>query len=157
MANIIVRHTQLVLRSHQDFSGDLIQKAAPQKWGMTGSNPLLSPPVCIWVGAVGADVRLTGLFAMANIRDTNYCPDAQYFNHACCQTLVNYSSLTQRSSFIGRLQVERCVSLFVQAYYVTYLQFVMMKLFCNLSLYSLDSDNSTSCIGRSQSKNAHAT
>ena len=43
----------LVLRVHQHFSRDLIQKAAPQKQGMTGSNPLLSAPVRVWVGAVG--------------------------------------------------------------------------------------------------------
>ena len=50
--------------------------------------------------------------AIASITGTNYCPDA-YFNYACCQTLVKNNVYTRSS--IGRPQVEKHASLFVQA------------------------------------------
>ena len=42
------------------------------------------------------------------------------FNYACCQVLANNNLFTQKSNCIGRFQVEKCVSLFVQAQNVTY-------------------------------------
>ena len=51
---------------------------------------------------------------IANITGTNYCPAAKYLfmlDVRCLLTIV----FTQRSSYIGRLQAEKGVSLFVQA------------------------------------------
>ena len=72
--------------------------------------------------------------------------------------LVVSHLLTQRSSCIGRLQLEKHVSLFVQALNVTYFvvrdvnRYVHDERSFNLSLYSLDG---TSYIGISQPKNTH--
>ena len=46
------------------------------------------------------------LYVVPSITGANYCPDAYYLNYACCPALVNNNLLTQRSSCIGRLQVE---------------------------------------------------
>ena len=58
-------------------------------------------------------MRLTRQFVMASI--TGAMSRGLIFNYACCQALVNNNLLTQRSSNVGRLQVEKCVSLFAQA------------------------------------------
>ena len=61
---------------------------------------------------------------------------------------------------IGRLQVEKRVSLFVQAQNVTYflvhnINQYMVKLSTNLLSYTLDNDFSSSCFGKSPPKNMH--
>ena len=61
---------------------------------------------------------------------------------------------------IGRLQVEKCVSLFFQAQNVTYflvhdMNQYMVKLSTNLLSYTLDNDFSSSCFGKSLPKNMH--
>ena len=55
-------------------------------------------------------MRLTRVFATANVIGTSCCPDTQYLI-----MLVVRHLLMQRSSCIGRLQLDKCVSLFVQA------------------------------------------
>ena len=61
-------------------------------------------------------MRLIRLLATASITGTNYCPDAlQLIILIVRRLLVNNHLFTQRSSCIGGLQVEKHVSLFVQA------------------------------------------
>ena len=82
------------------------------------------------------------------------------FNYACCQGVVNNNMLTQRSSCIGRLQVEKRVAKSICSSIICYIFVVCdvnqyMSRSSNLSLYSLNSNFSTSCIGKAQPKNAH--
>ena len=71
--------------------------------------------------------------------------------------------LTQRSSCIGRLQVEKHVSWLVEAWNVTYFivhevnQYMVKRIYgsINLSWYVLDINFISSCIGTSQPKNMH--
>ena len=68
--------------------------------------------------------------------------------------------IAKDSHYIGRLQVEKHVNPYVQGKNVTYfvvhdVNRYMMKRSSSLSLYSLDSDFSSSYIGKSQLKNTH--
>ena len=82
------------------------------------------------------------MFATVSLAGINHCPDA----YNLIMLVVRYL-LTQRNSYIGRLQVEKRVNLIVQAYNARYFvvrdvnQYIM-KLSSNLSAYSLDSTNS---------------
>ena len=98
------------------------------------------------------DAKLTWAFATASNTGANYCPDVYYLIMLIVRRL-----LTQRSSCIGRLLVEKRVAKSICSSIRCYIfgssvHDEMIFQSSNLLSYSLDS---TSCIGISQPKNMH--